>query len=276
MAETRSRRSCWAPGRCWRLQPAAQDLHRLRHGSRGRRQTCPFPAGAVVLATCCSSRRRWHRRRPLAAADRRRERGDRIQEASWLVAGAIHGVWDGYAALRRVHEDNARLTQENTDLRSSSSRPGPTRPGRRHARPARVAPAPGLEDHRRRRRRRQPLADYRAVTIDKGLTTHLPRHARPERRRRRRRVAQPSANTATVQLLIDRSAAAAVRIERTRTEALPSATATTRCASSTSPRPPTCRRRHGGDGRIDGVYPPGLGIGLIEHVERAGPRTGAW
>ena len=34
-----------------------------------------------------------------------------IQEATWLVAGAIHGVWDGYAALRNVHRDNARLVR---------------------------------------------------------------------------------------------------------------------------------------------------------------------
>ena len=34
-----------------------------------------------------------------------------FQEASWLVAGAIHSVWDGYAALRGVREENARLAQ---------------------------------------------------------------------------------------------------------------------------------------------------------------------
>ena len=197
-----------------------------------------------------------------------------IQEASWLVAGAIHGVWDGYAALRRVHEDNARLTQENTDLRVQLQQ-------------AR-ANAAGADDMRALLELRPHLAwkttgadvvagslspDYRAVTIDKGLTDGISRDM-PVLSAAGvvGRVAQPSANTATVQLLIDRSAAAAVRIERTRSEgiALGNGNDTLRLEYLSATADVVV-----GDtvvtAGIDGVYPPGLGIGLIEHVERAGP-----
>jgi rod shape-determining protein MreC len=197
-----------------------------------------------------------------------------IQEASWLVAGAIHGVWDGYAALRRVHEDNARLTQENTDLRVQLQQ-------------AR-ANAAGADDMRALLELRPHLPwkttgadvvagslspDYRAVTIDKGLTDGISRDM-PVLNAAGvvGRVAQPSANTATVQLLIDRSAAAAVRIERTRTEgiALGNGNDTLRLEYLSATADVVV-----GDtvvtAGIDGVYPPGLGIGLIEHVERAGP-----
>jgi rod shape-determining protein MreC len=197
-----------------------------------------------------------------------------IQEASWLVAGAIHGVWDGYAALRRVHEDNARLTQENTDLRVQLQQ-------------AR-ANAAGADDMRALLELRPHLPwkttgadvvagslspDYRAVTIDKGLTDGISRDM-PVLNAAGvvGRVAQPSANTATVQLLIDRSAAAAVRIERTRTEgiALGNGNDTLRLEYLSATADVVV-----GDtvvtAGIDGVYPPGLGIGRIEHVERAGP-----
>jgi rod shape-determining protein MreC len=197
-----------------------------------------------------------------------------IQEASWLVAGAIHGVWDGYAALRRVHEDNARLTQENTDLRVQLQQ-------------AR-ANAAGADDMRALLALRPHLPwkttgadvvagslspDYRAVTIDKGLTDGISRDM-PVLSAAGivGRVAQPSANTATVQLLIDRSAAAAVRIERTRTEgiALGNGNDTLRLEYLSATADVVV-----GDtvvtAGIDGVYPPGLGIGVIEHVERAGP-----
>jgi rod shape-determining protein MreC len=197
-----------------------------------------------------------------------------IQEASWLVAGAVHGLWDGYAALRRVHEDNARLTQENTDLRVQLQQ-------------AR-ANAAGADDMRALLELRPHLPwkttgadvvagslspDYRAVTIDKGLTDGISRDM-PVLNAAGvvGRVAQPSATTATVQLLIDRSAAAAVRIERTRTEgiALGNGNDTLRLEYLSGTADVII-----GDtvvtAGIDGVYPPGLGIGLIEHVERAGP-----
>lgn len=196
-----------------------------------------------------------------------------IQEASWLVAGAIHGVWDGYAALRNVHRDNARLVQENTDLRVQLQQ-------------AR-ANAAGADDMRALLELRPRLpwkttgADVVAgslspeilsVTIDKGLSDGISRDMPVVNAAGVvGRVAQPSANTATVQLLIDRSAAVAVRIERTRAEgiALGNGGDTLRLEylSATADLAVGDTVVTAG---IDRIYPPGLGVGLIEHVERAG------
>jgi rod shape-determining protein MreC len=196
-----------------------------------------------------------------------------VQEASWLVAGAIHGVWDGYAALRNVHRDNARLVQENTDLRVQLQQ-------------AR-ANAAGADDMRALLELRPRLpwkttgADVVAgslspeilsVTIDKGLSDGISRDMPVVNAAGVvGRVAQPSANTATVQLLIDRSAAVAVRIERTRAEgiALGNGGDTLRLEylSATADLAVGDTVVTAG---IDRIYPPGLGVGLVEHVERAG------
>ena len=197
-----------------------------------------------------------------------------FQETSWQAAAVIHAVWDGYAALRRVREDNARLAQENTDLRVQLQQ-------------AR-ANAAGADEMRALLDLRPHLPwkttgadvvagslspDFRAITIDKGLGDGLARDmAVINADGVLGRVAQPAANTATVQLIIDRSAAAAVRIDRTRTEgiAMGNGDGTLRLeylsASADVIEGDTVVTAG-----IDGVYPPGLRVGLIERVVRAGP-----
>jgi rod shape-determining protein MreC len=198
----------------------------------------------------------------------------RIQEASWLVAGALHAVWDGYAALRGVREENARLVQENTDLRVQIQQARANAAGADHMRalldlrphvPWQTTGADIVAG--------SLAPDFRAVTIDKGARDGIARDM-PVLNAAGviGRVAQPSAGTATVQLLIDRSAAAAVRIDRTRAEgiALGNGDDTLRLEYLSATADVAV-----GDtvvtAGIDGVYPPGLGVGLIEHVERAGP-----
>jgi rod shape-determining protein MreC len=197
-----------------------------------------------------------------------------IQEASWRVAGAIHTVWDGYAALRGVRQDNVRLVQENTDLRVQLQQ-------------AR-ANAAGADTMRALLDLRPHLPwkttgadvvagslspDFRAVTIDKGLSDGVARDMPViSAAGVLGRVAQPSRNTATVQLIIDRSAAAAVRIDRTRTEgiALGNGDGMLRLEYLSA----TAEIAEGDTvvtAGIDGVYPPGLGVGVVERVERAGP-----
>jgi rod shape-determining protein MreC len=197
-----------------------------------------------------------------------------FQETSWQAAAVIHAVWDGYAALRRVREDNARLAQENTDLRVQLQQ-------------AR-ANAAGADEMRALLDLRPHLPwkttgadvvagslspDFRAITIDKGLGDGLARDmAVINADGVLGRVAQPAANTATVQLIIDRSAAAAVRIDRTRTEgiAMGNGDGTLRLEYLSA----TADVAQGDTvvtAGIDGVYPPGLRVGLIERVVRAGP-----
>jgi len=197
-----------------------------------------------------------------------------FQEAGWFAAGAIHSVWDAYAALRGVREENARLARENIDLRVQLQQ-------------AR-ANAAGADDMRALLGLRPHLPwkttgadvvagslspDFRAITIDKGFGDGIARDMPVINAAGvLGRVAQPAGNTATVQLIIDRSAAAAVRIDRTRTEgiALGNGDGTLRLEYLSA----TAEIAEGDTvvtAGIDGVYPPGLGVGRVERVERVGP-----
>jgi len=197
-----------------------------------------------------------------------------FQEASWRAAGALHAIWNGYAALRGVREENARLVRENTDLRVQLQQ-------------AR-ANAAGADDMRALLGLRPHLPwkttgadvvagslspDYRAITIDKGFGDGIARDMPVINAAGvLGRVALPAGNTATVQLIIDRSAAAAVRIDRTRTEgiALGNGDGTLRLEYLSA----TAEIAEGDTvvtAGIDGIYPPGLDVGRIEKVERAGP-----
>ena len=175
---------------------------------------------------------------------------------------------------RGVREENARLA-------------------RREHRPARAAAAgPGQRGRRRRLRTLLGCArtcswtttgaevvagslspDYRAITIDKGLGDgDRARHARAQLAGVLGRVALPAGNTATVQLIIDRSAAVAVRIERTRTEgiALGHGDGTLRLEYLSA----TAEITEGDTvvtAGIDGDLPARAGVGRVERVERAGP-----
>ncbi len=197
-----------------------------------------------------------------------------VQEASWRAAGALHAIWNGYAALRGVREENARLVRENTDLRVQLQQ-------------AR-ANAAGADDMRALLGLRPHLPwkttgadvvagslspDYLLITIDKGFGDGIARDMPVINAAGvLGRVALPAGNTAAVQLIIDRSAATAVRIDRTRTEgiALGSGDGTLRLEYLSA----TAEIAEGDTvvtAGIDGIYPPGLDVGRIEKVERAGP-----
>jgi rod shape-determining protein MreC len=197
-----------------------------------------------------------------------------FQEASWTGAGAIQSVWNGYAALRGVHDENARLAREVTDLRVQLQQ-------------AR-ANAAGAEQMRALLDLRPHLPwkttgadvvagslspDFRAITIDRGVDDGV----RPDMPVLNAagvlgRVAQAAARASTVQLIIDRSAAAAVRTSRTRTEgiALGNGDGSLRLEYLSA----TADLAEGDTvvtAGIDGVYPPDLAVGRIKSIERAGP-----
>ena len=197
-----------------------------------------------------------------------------FQEASWLVAGALHSVWDGYAALRGVREENARLARENTDLRVQLQQARANAAGAGDMRALL-----GLRPHLPWTTTGADVVagslspDYRAITIDKGLGDGV-RRDMPVINSAGvlGRVALPAGNTATVQLIIDRSAAVAVRIDRTRTEgiALGHGDGTLRLEYLSA----TAEVTEGDTvvtAGIDGIYPQGLGVGRVERVQRAGP-----
>jgi rod shape-determining protein MreC len=197
-----------------------------------------------------------------------------FQEFSWLVAGAIHSVWDGYAALRGVRDENARLAREITDLRVQLQQARANAAGAGDMRALL-----GLRPHLPWKTTGAEVVagslspDYRAITIDKGLGDGV-RRDMPVINSAGvlGRVALPAGNTATVQLIIDRSAAVAVRIDSSRTEgiALGNGDGTLRLEYLSA----TAEVAEGDTvvtAGIDGIYPQGLGVGRVERVERAGP-----
>jgi len=196
------------------------------------------------------------------------------QRAAWTLGASVHSVWSGYMALRGVRAENERLARENTELR--------VRLQQERASAGATEQLRGLLDLRPRVPWTMTGAevvagstspDFRSVTIDKGLSEGV-----------RRdmpviapagvigRIALPGGNTATVQLIIDRSAAAAGRIERSRTEgiALGNGDGTLRFEYLSA----TADVQRGDvvvTAGVDGVYPAGLVLGNVELVEKSGP-----
>jgi rod shape-determining protein MreC len=196
-----------------------------------------------------------------------------LQEVSWLVAGGMRAAWDGFAALRGARAENARLMQENTDLRVQLQQA--------------TANAADAGDMRALLELRPHVPwkttgadvvagsispDFRAITIDKGASDGI-RSDMPVINAAGviGRVALPVGHTATVQLIIDRSAAVAARIARSGTEAiaLGNGDGTLRLEYVS-----TTADIQVGDAVVtaglDGIYPPGLAVGVVEQAVRAG------
>jgi len=195
------------------------------------------------------------------------------QQATWALAGGVRTVWGGYVALRGVRAENERLARENTDLR--------VRLQQERANASAAEQLRGLLDLRPRvpwtTTGAEVVAgstspDFRSVTIDKGLSEGVKRDMPVIAAAGVvGRIALPGGHTATVQLIIDRSAAAAARIERSRTEgiALGNGDGTLRFDYLS-----TTADVQRGDvvvtAGVDGVYPAGLVLGNVERVEKSG------
>lgn len=196
-----------------------------------------------------------------------------VQEASWHVAAAVHSVWEGYAALRGVRDENRRLADEITRLRVELQQ---TRANAAGAEAMRALL--GLRPHLPWTTTAADVVagslspDFRSITIDKGLDDGV-RKDMPVLNAAGvlGRVSRAAARTATVQLIIDRSAAAAVRTERTRSEgiALGNGDGLLRFEYLSD----TAELALGDTvltAGIDGVYPPDLAVGRIREIQREG------
>jgi len=196
------------------------------------------------------------------------------QRATWALAGGVRSVWDGYVALRGMRAENERLARENTELR--------VRLQQERANASATEQLRGLIDLRPRvpwtTTGAEVVAgstspDFRSVTIDKGFSEGVKRDMPViSPAGVVGRIATPSGHTATVQLIIDRSAAAAGRIERSRAEgiALGNGDGTLRFEYLSA----TADVQRGDvvvTAGIDGVYPAGLVLGHVERVEKNGP-----
>jgi rod shape-determining protein MreC len=196
-----------------------------------------------------------------------------VQRAGYAFASGISSIWYGYADLREVRAENARLQSELGAARISLQQ--------ERALAQRSEELTKLLDLKTRTTLQTTAADvlagsaapeFRTITIGKGSADGL----RPDMAVLAPagvvgRVIIPSAGAAKVQLLVDRNAAVGAVVERSRSQgvALGQGTSVLRLdfVSDTSDVKTGDSIVTSG---IDGIYPKGFLIGKVVRVDRAG------
>jgi rod shape-determining protein MreC len=190
--------------------------------------------------------------------------------ASWMVSGA-RTSWGDYFALQQVRRDNERLQQELAQLQI------------RLQQERALAQQSGTLQELLELRAQTALTttasavigsgaspEFRTITIDKGTTDGLrPDMAVIAPSGVVGRIITPSARAAKVQLLIDRNAAAAALVERSRAQGVVEGTGGNLRLNYVSG---TADLKVGDTlvtSGIEGIYPKGFVIGQIESIERS-------
>lgn len=191
---------------------------------------------------------------------------------AWVVGGAVR-TWEGYVALHNVRIENEALRQQLAaqHVRMQQQR---ALAGRSEAlrRLLELRDATALRTRAAEVIGGSAVPDFRSVTIDRGTADGLKTDMAvlaPEGAVGR--VVTVGRRAAKVQLLIDRNAAAAALVERTRAEGIVvgSGEETLRLEYI----PSTAEVAEGDvivTSGMDGIYPKGFIIGTVEKIERAG------
>jgi rod shape-determining protein MreC len=193
-----------------------------------------------------------------------------VQRGASSVIGVVRTSWTDYFALQEVRQENERLQQELGQLRIALQQE------RALAQQSRT-----LQDLLTLRSQTElsttaagvigsgASPDFRTITIDKGTMDGLaPDMAVISPAGVVGRVITPSARAAKVQLLIDRNAAAAAIVERSRAQGVVEGTGGNlrlNYVSATADIKVGDRLITSG---IEGIYPKGFVIGQIESIER--------
>ena len=200
-----------------------------------------------------------------------------VQRAGVGVVNAFTGLWTSYLDLRGLRSENERLTRELTEARIGLQQ--------ERALAERSRTIQALLDLRTSLTVETVAAEviaaaatpeFRTVTIGKGTTDGLrPDMAVVAPTGVVGRVIVPAARAAKVQLLIDRSAAAGALVERSRAQGVVLGNGSDRLsleyvAGSAEIAAGDTVVTSG----IDGIYPKGFVIGLVEKVERTGGSYG--
>jgi len=196
-----------------------------------------------------------------------------VQRATGAVTGGIRRAWDGYLYLQRAQADNEALREEVADLRVKlqQARAEAAEAGNlrnllalrdRSKMPTRAAEVIGTS----------ATPEFRTVTIDRGSGDGIQRDmAVVGPAGAVGRVVMSSRGAAKVQLLIDRSAAAAVMVQRSRAQGIVFGTGEPLLRLDYLS---TTADVQNGDvlvtSGIDGIYPEGFVVGRIETLERVG------
>ncbi|HEY3383900.1 MAG TPA: rod shape-determining protein MreC [Vicinamibacterales bacterium] len=196
-----------------------------------------------------------------------------VQRATSGAVRAGRTVWDAYVGLQDVHRQNDALRQRVSDLQVALQRSrelaGESESLRRLL---------GLRDKTQWSTRPAEIigtsatADFRTLTIDRGtadgvradMAVIVPDGVVG-------RVVMPSRRASKVQLLVDRSAAAAVMVARSRAQGivLGSGEALLRLEYVSTSADLAVGDQVVTSG-IDGIYPAGFVVGLVETIEKAG------
>jgi rod shape-determining protein MreC len=193
-----------------------------------------------------------------------------VQRAASTVIAGVRTGWSDYFALQQVREENERLQQELAQLRvtlqqesalASQSRSLQDLLALKQQTPLQTAAAAVIGSG--------ASPDFRTMTIDKGTTDGF----RPDMSVIAPagvvgRIITPSARAAKVQLLIDRNAAAAAIVERSRAQGVVEGTGGNlrlNYVSGTADVKVGDRLLTSG---IEGIYPKGFVIGQIESIQR--------
>jgi rod shape-determining protein MreC len=199
-----------------------------------------------------------------------------VAEVQRLGAAAFDTVaafWGGYVDLRGLREENAALRQQLADAQIRLQQERAL--AQRSEELARLLELRGRVDLATTAANVVAAAatpDFRTVTIDKGTSAGLrPDMAVLAPEGVVGRVVVPGARAAKVQLLIDRNAAVGALIERSRAQGVVMGIGegTLRLEFVLDTADITVGDRVVSSG-VDGIYPKGFLIGLVDHIERAG------
>jgi rod shape-determining protein MreC len=194
-----------------------------------------------------------------------------VQRVATGGIGEVRGVWQNYVDLRQIGRENDALKQRVSQLEVALQR--------ERALAGQTRVLQGLLDLKKE----TPLAttpasviasgaspDFRTMTLDKGSSEGLRADMAviaPEGIVGR--VILPTPRAAKVQLIIDRNAAAAGLVERTRAQGVVVGTGSDRMRLEYVPGTADLKT---GDrvvtSGIDGIYPKGFVIGQIESIQR--------
>jgi rod shape-determining protein MreC len=196
-----------------------------------------------------------------------------VQRGTAALVGGARRAFDGYIALHDVHTDNvalaARLRDLEVRLQAERALAGQSEGLRRlldlrdrSQMPTRAAEIIGTS----------ATSDFRAVTIDRGTSDGVrPDMAVISPGGAVGRVVMPSRHAAKVQLLVDRTAAVAVMVERSRAQGIAMGTGENALRLEyVSTSADIVKGDTVVTSGLDGIYPAGFVVGRIEEIERSG------
>lgn len=196
-----------------------------------------------------------------------------IQRVAGGVAGGWRGMWSNYLDLRRVRTENVELRRRVAELQVKLlQQRGQVEETARLQQLLDLRQQSGLDTIAAQVIAGSPTPDFRTVTINRGRQDGLKAYtAVLGASGIVGCVMTPARATAKVQLLVDRNAAVAGVVERSRAQGIVLGTGedvlTMQYLSATADVKAGDQIVSSG---IDGIYPKGFPVGRVERVERAG------